>query len=152
MERKVKMEKVFYKRRQFLVKKEFQLKYVGVIVGVMLLGAVISGYTIYYNAWLLLGEKLANVYPQGRLVHIFRSVNIRLAINLFFISIFCVGIGIFTSHRIAGPIFRIKKFLDDVTNGNYAQRLHLRKHDELKDIAEAINKLDDKLEREKKPL
>lgn len=146
------MEKTFYRRRRYLIKKGFQLKYVGVILGVMFLGAVISGYSIYYNAWLLLGEKLANVYPQGRLMHIFRSVNIRLAVNLFFVSIFCASVGIFISHRIAGPIYRIKKFLDDVTNGDYSQRLKLRKHDELKDVAEAMNKLVDKLEREKKPL
>ncbi|GAI19633.1 unnamed protein product, partial [marine sediment metagenome] len=76
------MEKAFRRRRRYLIRKGFQLKYVGLILGVMFLGAAISGYTIYHNAWLLLGEKLANVYPQGRLMHIFHSVNIRLALNL----------------------------------------------------------------------
>ncbi len=150
MERKVKMEKAFRRRRHYLIKKKFQLKYVGVILGVMFLGALISGYTIYYNAWLLLGEKLANVYPQGRLLHIFRSVNIRLALNLFFVSIFCIGIAIFTSHKVAGPIYRMTKFLGNVTSGDYSQRIRLRKHDDLKGLAEAINGLVDKLEREKK--
>lgn len=150
MERKVKMEETFRRRRHYFVKNKFQLKYIGVILGVMFLGAVVSGYTIYYNTWLLLGEKLANVYPQGRLMQIFRSVNMSLAINLFFVSIFCIGVAIFTSHRVAGPICRMVKFMDDVTDGNYSQRVRLRKHDELKDLAEAINTLVDKLEREKK--
>ena len=151
MERKVKMEKAFQKRRRYFIRKGFQLKYVGLILGVMFLGAVISGYTIYHNAWLLLGEKLANVYPQGRLIHIFHSVNIRLALNLFFVSIFCIAISIFTSHKVAGPIYRMIKFLGNVaTSGDYGQRIRLRKHDDLKDLAEAINGLVDKLEREKK--
>ncbi|UCD55827.1 MAG: HAMP domain-containing protein [Candidatus Omnitrophota bacterium] len=140
------MEKTLQRRRLYIIRKEFQLKYIGVILGVMFLGAVISGYTIYHNAWFLLGEKLANVYPQGRLVQIFRSVNIRLMLNLFFSSIFCIGIGIFASHKIAGPIYRMVKFLNNVTSGDYSQRIILRKHDELKDLAEAINNLVDKLE------
>ncbi|MGB2705394.1 MAG: HAMP domain-containing protein [Candidatus Omnitrophota bacterium] len=145
------MEKKPYRRRRYIVKKEFQLKYVGLIVAVMLLSAVVSGYTIYYNSWVLLGSKLASVYPQGRLVQIFRSVNIRLLITMFFVTVLCVGIGILASHRIAGPVFRMIRFLGNVTSGDYSQRLHLRKKDELKDLAEAINRLVDKLESEKKP-
>ena len=144
------MEQKSYRRRRYIVKKEFQLKYVGLIVAVMLLSAVISGYTIYYNSWVLLGEKLANVYPQGMLVQIFRSVNMRLFVAMFFVAIICVGISILASHRIAGPVFRMIRFLGKVTAGDYSQRIHLRKKDELKDLAEAINKLVDKLESEKK--
>ena len=150
MEGKVKMEKTFRRRRRYFIKKKFQLKYIGLILGVMFLGAVVSGYTIYYNSWLLLGEKLANVYPQGRLIEIFRSVNMSLALNLFFVSVFCIGVAIFTSHKVAGPIYRMINFLKDVTGGNYSQRVTLRKHDELKDLAEAINALVDKLEKERK--
>jgi len=144
------MEQKSYRRRRYIVKKEFQLKYVGLIVAVMLLSAVISGYIIYYNSWVLLGEKLANVYPQGMLVQVFRSVNMRLFVAMFFVAIICVGIGILASHRIAGPVFRMIRFLGNVTAGDYSQRIHLRKKDELKDLAEAINKLVDKLESEKK--
>jgi len=62
----------------------------------------------------------------------------------------CVGIGILASHRVAGPVYRMIKFLDDVTKGDYSRRLVLRKKDELKDLAGAINRLVDKLESEKK--
>jgi len=139
------MEK--YRRRQYIVKKAFQLKYVGFILAVMFFGAVIAGYTIYYNLWALLGDKLANVYPQGRLVHIFRTVNLRLVINLIFVAMLCIGIGIVASHKIAGPIYRMINFVNSVAEGNYKNRLKLRKKDELKDLAEAINKLVDKLEK-----
>ena len=146
----VNMEREWRKRRRrYIVKPAFQLRYVGLILAVMLLSAVIVGYTIYYNSWVLLGSKLASVYPQGRLVQIFRSVNVRLAINMVFVGVLCAGIGILASHRIAGPIQRMKKFLDDMTGGDYSRRLKLRKHDELKDVAGAMNRLAEKLEREK---
>ena len=139
-----------YKRKQYIVKKGFQLRYVGRIVAVAVLSAVISGYTIYYNAWVQLGGKLAYVYPQGQLSHIFRSVNTSLALNMVFVLMLCIGLGIIFSHRIAGPINRMTRFLESLKDGDYSQRITLRKKDELKDLAEAMNKLAEKLEREKK--
>ena len=144
------MAQTKYKRTQFIVKKGFQLRYISMILAIMLLSAVISGYTIYYNAWVYLGSKLASVYPQGRLVHMFRSINIKLAINLAFVAMLCTGIGIIVSHRIAGPIDRMIKFVNKLTAGDYSRRLTLREKDELKDLASAINELVDKLEGQKK--
>jgi len=139
-----------YKRTQYIVKKGFQLRYIGLIIAVMLFSTLIVGYTIYYNAWTLLGSKLANVYPQGRLVSIFNTVNLKLFINLVFVAMLCGGIGIIASHRIAGPIDRMVRFMDAVANGDYSRRLKLREKDELQDLADTINKLVDRLEKEKK--
>ena len=145
------MEKAF-RRRHYFIRKKFQLKYIGLILAVMLFSAIISGYTIYYNAWALLGEKLASVYPQGRLIDIFHAVNVKLLINMILVSILCAVIGLLISHRIAGPVYRMITFMDKVTGGDYSQRIKLRKNDDLKDLADAINRLIDKLESEKKSL
>jgi HAMP domain-containing protein len=144
------MVNIKYKRTKFIVKKGFQLRYIGLILAVMLFSSLIAGYTIYYNSWVFLGSKLANVYPQGMLAQIFKAVNFKLTINLTLIAIICVGIGIIASHRIAGPIDRMVKFLNSVKSGDYSKRLKLREKDELVDLANAINELVDKLEGEKK--
>ena len=144
------MSNIKYKRTQFIVKKSFQLRYIGLILAVMLFSSLIAGYTIYYNSWVFLGSKLANVYPQGMLVQIFKTVNLRLTINLVFVAIMCTGIGIIASHRIAGPLDRMTRFLKSVKEGDYSKRIKLRDKDELIDLANAINELVDKLESEKK--
>jgi len=144
------MAKQFLRRKQYIVRKRFQLRYIGLILAVMLFSVIITGYTIYYNSWTLLGDKLANVYPQGRLVSIFKIVNLKLAVSMIFVTLLCTGIGIIASHKIAGPIYRMINFIDDVTAGDYAQRLRLRKNDELNDVADALNRLVDRLEKEKK--
>lgn len=144
------MGRMQYKRRSYFVKREFQLKYIGMILAVMLLTLIIAGYSIYYNSWILLGARLANVYPQGRLVQIFRYVNLRLFVNMFFVTMLCTGIAIIASHKIAGPIYRMLHFVNDIAAGNYSQRLVLRKGDELNELAGALNKLAEKLESEKK--
>ena len=48
-------------------------------------------------------------------MQIFKTVNLRLTVNLVFIAIICVGIGIIASHRIAGPVDRMIKFLKELS-------------------------------------
>jgi len=144
------MDRTRFRRTRYFVRGKFQMRYIGLILAVALLSALISGYTIYFNSWAFLGHSLARVYPQGQLLQIFRSVNIKLVINMFFVALLCTGVGIYASHRIAGPIQRMVNFIDGIAGGDYSKRLYLRKGDELADLAEALNRLVDKLYKEKK--
>lgn len=129
------------RRRRYFIDTRFQLKFIGLILLVVFGVAIFSSLTIYYYTWMLLGEKLANVYPQGRLVGILRTANVILLVRIVLLSPLVVVLAIFLSHRIAGPIYRIKKTLEEVAAGNYRARLRLRKTDELQDVAEAVNKV-----------
>ncbi len=51
------------------------------------------------------------------------------------------------SHRLAGPIYRLEKDLQDIARGNFSMRIKFRKKDELKSIAEGINKILDEIEK-----
>ncbi len=134
-----------FKRTKYLVSTQFQLRYVGIILLLMLVTAVICSYTIYYTVMVLIGEKLSNVYPQGRLIAIINTVNLRILFSLLLITPVVTAIGIYLSHKIAGPIYRIEKFLDNMALGNLASRIVLRKGDELMSVADKINILSDSL-------
>jgi methyl-accepting chemotaxis protein len=133
------MKNPFIVRRQYLISKPFQLKYTFMIIVFMFLIAWLAGYTVYYTVFSLLGEKLANVYPQGRLTFIFRTVNLTLFFRILLLLPFVVIISIILSHRIAGPVFRMKQFLSEVARGDLSSMLTLRKRDEFKGLADAIN-------------
>jgi signal transduction histidine kinase len=46
------------------------------------------------------------------------------------------------SHRFAGPLLRVEKEINKITNGgDYSHRIRLRKNDDIKPVADAINKL-----------
>jgi signal transduction histidine kinase len=92
---------------------------------------------------LLLGDKLANVYPQGRLISIVNTVNIRILLSLVLITPLVVVIGIYASHKIAGPIYRIEKYLSAMAGGDLSIPLTLRKNDELVSLANGINNVAD---------
>ena len=132
-----------YKRKQYIVSARFQLKYVGVILLLIFLTAILCSYVVYYTTMIGLGEKLANVYPQGRLLSIVKAVNIRIFVSLIVVTPFVVMYGIYLSHKIAGPIFRIERFLHSMASGDLTERLTLRKNDELINVADAINSVVD---------
>jgi methyl-accepting chemotaxis protein len=54
---------------------------------------------------------------------------------------------IILSHRLAGPIYRLEKDLQDIAKGKFSLRIKFRKKDELKSIADGINKILDEIER-----
>ena len=132
-----------YRRKQYLVSKRFQLKYAGIILALMFATAALSSYVVYYTSLLLMGEKLANVYPQGQLVHIVKTVNLRLLASILLVSPLVIALGIYLSHKIAGPIFRIERFMNDMASGDFSSRIVLRKGDELVGLANGINSLCD---------
>jgi len=132
-----------YRRRQYLVAKKFQLKYVGLILLLMYITGLLCSYLVYYTSMILLGEKLASVYPQGRLIAIVRMVNLRIILSMVLATPLVAVIGIFLSHRVAGPWFRMESYLTDIAAGNLKNALTLRSKDELVPLANKINKVVD---------
>lgn len=61
--------------------------------------------------------------------------------------------GLFISHKMAGPVHRIKKTLEEFNTGNIKHkdmRFKLRKRDELQDLVAAFNKFLDSIEKKLK--
>jgi len=68
-----------------------------------------------------------------------------LLINNLIIIVIIAVIGLFYSHRIAGPIYRIRMDIEKVLAGEKDIRIVLRKKDSLKEIADSINQLIERL-------
>lgn len=59
------------------------------------------------------------------------------AMALLFTSI----AGLFYSHRLAGPVYRMKKTVEALHGGAHVDEIHLREKDEFQELAESINRL-----------
>lgn len=57
--------------------------------------------------------------------------------SIFFVITFIICI--FQAHKIAGPMYHLKKYLDEITMGRQITFLTFRKHDHFKEVASAIN-------------
>jgi methyl-accepting chemotaxis protein len=135
------MPRPIWRRRKYIIEKGLQFRYIGLVFALALIASIVTGWTVFATGWHFLGEKLASVYPQGRLAYVLRATNLALVRNLLLISPLIFILGLLFSHRIAGPVYRIGKTLRDISKGNLGLRIRLREGDELVDLADTINNL-----------
>ncbi|MBI9103330.1 MAG: hypothetical protein JEY99_13010 [Spirochaetales bacterium] len=64
-----------------------------------------------------------------------------LLVNNLIILIVISVIGLFLTHRIAGPLYRIRKDLDRVLSGESGVQIITRKKDTMADLVSQLNKL-----------
>lgn len=84
-------------------------------------------------------ELMSKTFSPRRILSYFE-----VSVPLFVFSAFLMSIGIVASHRIAGPIFAIKRHMNRVRMGELRTQLNLRRNDELQDVAAALNRMLDK--------
>ena len=131
----------FVPRKKYFTEKGLQLRFARFVIIFALAASMITGLTIFYTTFLMLGERLADVYPQGRLAQIFRSVHLALLANIA-VALPVIFYGsIKFSHRIAGPLPKIYQALRNIGQGDFDVKLILRKNDELRELADVINEM-----------
>ena len=134
-----------FRRKQYFVERGLQLRFARFVILFVFLASLATGLLVFYTSYFMLGEKLADVYPQGRLITIFKTVHIALLIDLVvMIPIIFYGSIVF-SHRIAGPQPKIYRTLREIGQGNFDLKLQLRRTDELRELADVINEMTTKL-------
>ena len=130
-----------YRRKNYFIKKSFQTRFsLRFVVLILLEAALIAGLLLYiskgtlttgYSGTELRIEKTASFfYVSFLLILLIASVAVGLVGMLVFI---------FYSHRIAGPLFRFQKSLQEIAGGDLTGRIHLRQKDQLGDLGESIN-------------
>jgi methyl-accepting chemotaxis protein len=63
-----------------------------------------------------------------------------------FLFILVVGIlGLFLSHKTAGPMYHFKRVFEEIRSGKTQQRVRLRPGDEFREVAESFNQMMDTL-------
>ena len=71
-----------------------------------------------------------------------------IKISVGFLFIMIIGImsfGVVVSHRIAGPMFAIMAYIEDLKEGKFESKRSLRPYDELTPIMDSLHELAAKL-------
>ncbi|MBI4313407.1 MAG: hypothetical protein HY594_01180 [Candidatus Omnitrophica bacterium] len=130
------------RRAQFLTDRSIQSKYIVTVLGFMLAMLVVAVAIIYITGWSQLVERLAGVYPQGRLQGILKVIYLRLLLGFLLLIPLAMFVSVVVSHHVAGPLVRIKRYLRLMARGEFdLAPLELRRYDELKDVALLINQI-----------
>jgi methyl-accepting chemotaxis protein len=138
------MSEAPYKRRQYLVDRDYQLRFVTRMFMIVLAVAAISSLMATGLLWRYMYQPEMS---QQTLIYCFISVALTLLVELLLSIPIVLFVGIRQSHRIVGPMQRIKRTLEAIGNGDYSQRIVLRQGDALEDLAKAINQMAESLAR-----
>lgn len=134
-----------FKRRTIFIKKNLQLRYMMMIILSVLCGLAIMTFEItatlndLFDAYPVLVQP---VYDQ--FIPIAAGFFYKIAIYLLFV----VLISAILSHKMAGPVYHFERICKAITKGDYSQRVHLRKGDQLTDLQEDFNAMMDRVEAE----
>lgn len=132
-----------YKRRHYFIKKGFQFKFILKFCLIILIGVIISTGLLF----LFSQGTLTSSFHQSRLVikntalAILPAVIYTNLITLGLITLATIIVTVFISHKIAGPMFRFEKDLEEIGAGDLTKNVTLRKKDQITDMAESLNKM-----------
>ena len=131
------------RRKNYFIDKKFQSLFIIKFCALVVIGAVLSGVIIY----LMSQATVTTSFDNLRLVikstadFILPAVLLSSIVVVMIIGIATIVITLFTSHKIAGPLYRVGKDIEEVAAGNLKKQFNLRKSDELKALAEVLNNL-----------
>lgn len=134
-----------YKRSIIIINKKFQLKFAFFVCSWIFALSMIYPIVIYNifeffikSASTTGGNPIAALTPD-KIKNLQNQVLVVLGVlQLIFLGITFI-LTIFISHRIAGPLYKLKRAMEDVAKGNFDLRISFRKNDHFKDIQDTFN-------------
>lgn len=131
------MGKQQFKRKKKLILPGMQFRMIGAFGAAAGIAILIQAVTLVHAL-----TSLAESAPND-LVFIIDQVR-PIAAKIILITAFITGwctfsIGIMATHRVAGPVFRLERFLRETIEGKQPEDCFLRSGDELKELCRLIN-------------
>lgn len=140
----MKKNKPSWKRRQFLVGHNYQIRFVTrifmAVFGIALASSLIATAIIMFN---MHQPELES--SQALLIAALVAVATTLIIELLIAIPVVYLFGIRQSHRVIGPMKRILRALDAIGSGDFSQRLTLRQGDALIELGQHVNRMAEQL-------
>ncbi|MDN5277949.1 MAG: hypothetical protein PWR01_1914 [Clostridiales bacterium] len=131
-------------RKNYFISKGMQSKFAGTILLLAFLVAVITACNIYVLGSFFVSTKTTLVEARGVtsiMQHFFTEFWPRLLLLIFVNVIIIFIVSVMYSHQTAGPAYKLEKSIQRITEGDLTFEVSLRRNDNLKELASALNDL-----------
>jgi methyl-accepting chemotaxis protein len=133
------------KRRIYYIEKKFQTKYILLTI-FLLLTYTFAFIIIIFSPYILtLSLDFYSLSEKAEAARTLLLLHSKVWPGIGGIILLFGALSIFITHKIAGPLYRLKKSLSMIVEGNLDVKVKLRKGDDLKDLAEHFNMLAEEL-------
>lgn len=124
-----------YVRGKTFIDVRLQGQFVAVVMGSVgfATALMLVDYYRYY------GHSVSSNLLDPSLLAAFLKINTALVIQLFFFLMVVGLLAVLLSHKIAGPLFNLKRAMRAVAEGDLAQRARFRKRDQMMDVKDEFN-------------
>ena len=114
----------------------------------MIIPTVVVGACLYYFIITVMAEQIALPDVIARdLLPVIQRINFILAVGLPVVFVVLLTWAVILSYRFVAPLERLEEDIKSIDEGDYSVRLQVNKDHDLSPIAEVINDLVDKLEK-----
>ena len=129
------------KRKNFLIKKRFQLNFLTPFVILLIVESVLIISLFLYLSQDTVTTGYSNAILRVENTRNFFIVPLLLVTLIVVFGTVLAGMLIFTvlSHRLAGPCYRFEQTLKQIEEGNLDTRIRLRKNDQFDELEKALN-------------
>lgn len=126
-----------YRRKKRFIRADLQLKIIFIALFVSFLVLLINLQMCLAALWVISLDPAVTI---ERTLDVFRSVLVKKFLIAAGLGIpIAISVGILYSFKFSGPIFRFKKYFEEITKGRWDRDCFLRKGDYLWDLCETIN-------------
>jgi methyl-accepting chemotaxis protein len=133
------------KRRIYYIEKKFQTKYILLTIFLLLTYTFAFIIIIFSPFILTLSLDFYSLSEKAEAARTLLLLHSKVWPGIGGIILLFGALSIFITHKIAGPLYRLKKSLSMIVEGNLDVKVKLRKGDDLKDLAEHFNMLSEEL-------
>lgn len=134
------------RRKNYFIERSFQTWFIIKFCFLVMASGLLTIGILYYGSLQSTTVAIINLNVVGKTTadFILPVLVQTVAVVMVLISIATIMVTMFVSHKIAGPLYRFKKAMQEVGEGNLSE-INLRQMDQLKDLAQEFNRMVRKL-------
>ncbi len=128
----------------YSIKRQMQIRLLLRVMVIALLAAGLTSIFFYVYSSQEVGQSFKQFHVNARtfLDFLFPFIIMALVAG----TVTALGVALFFPHRIAGPLYRIERDIKEkVANGDFTVKFSVRKGDEVRELADALNTMVEKL-------
>ena len=131
------------KRRNYFIDKNFQVEFILKFCSLVIFGSIIFGMILYIFS----SRTLTTSFENSRLVvkstadYLLPTLVYGGIIVAIVTAVAATIVVLLMTHRIAGPMYRFEKYINEISGGELVSDLMIRKNDQFQRIVGAFNKM-----------
>ncbi|RLB33791.1 MAG: hypothetical protein DRH12_18025 [Deltaproteobacteria bacterium] len=132
-----------YKRKQYFIDKSFQTKFILKFCLIVIVSSILIGGILFFLSRNSTTVAIENTKVQVKSTSSFilpLMVETLLVVSIFS-AIAVLVLTLFISHKISGPLYRLKKEIDALGNGDLKVNFNIRTGDQLQNLSESLNEM-----------